>query len=90
MRQGEKSALDFVQNRQFSQKQCAFMAPKHPYYASRLSADEAEIVRQVESVIRAVHALRPDPDPAEVRKLYEILKPGEPGELEYVTIEEAT
>lgn len=65
------------------------MAFKHHYFDKLTSEDQENTIAEIERVLRAVSDLGPDADPAEVKKLFAMLKPGTPDELDYVTIEEA-
>ena len=55
-----------------------------------LTTDEqVKTIREVEQIMEAVFQLGPDPDPEQIRKLFAMLKPGDPAELKYVTLKEA-
>ena len=51
--------------------------------------EQEETIREIEQVMEAVYNLGPDPDPEQIRKLFAMLKPGDPAELKYVTLKEA-
>ena len=60
------------------------MAFRHRYFDKLTPEDQEKVIKEIDRVM-----LGPDADPQEVRKLFAMLKPGTPDELEYVTIEEA-
>jgi hypothetical protein len=65
------------------------MAFRHDYFDKLTPEDQERTLADIDRVMHAVAALGPEADPAEVKKLFAILEPEPPTELEYVAIEEA-
>ena len=66
------------------------MSFQHPYIQKLTPDDERQVLIETERVLHAVFDhLGADADPAEVKKLYTMLKPGDPHEFGYVTLGEA-
>jgi hypothetical protein len=65
------------------------MSFHHPNLYQNLTAAEAKTIGDVYRVLHAVFDPERDADPADIRKLYRMLKPGTPEELESVTVEKA-
>ena len=62
---------------------------RHCYVDKLTTEDQQRAVNDIDPVMRAVFDIRRNADPSDVKKLFAILKPGDPHELECVTIEKA-
>ena len=64
-------------------------AVQHHYFDRLITEEQGKAIAEIDRVMHAVFDLGPNADPDDVRKLYSMFKPGDPTELEYVTIEKA-
>jgi hypothetical protein len=62
------------------------MTFKHPYIDNLTPAAQDRTITEIDRVLHAVFDTDQNPDPDDVQRLYDMLRPGKPEEFGYVTI----